>query len=66
VELIDGLVAGQHLGDQRCVAGDQALKGSAHAFLGEPTHFEQSTLERFELLAEVRDLPVHQPNLPVT
>jgi hypothetical protein len=35
------------------------MERGPHTFLGQSAHLEQPSLERFELLAEVRDLPVH-------
>jgi hypothetical protein len=35
------------------------MKRGAHTLLGQAAHFEQTTLERFELLAEVGDLAIH-------
>ena len=60
VQLIDRLVAEQHLVDERPDrACTRPVKGGAHALLGQPAHFEQPALERFELLAEVGDLAFH-------
>jgi hypothetical protein len=59
VKLIDRLVARQDLVDDGGIALHQPVKGGAHTLFGEAAHFEQPTLERFELLAEVRDLAIH-------
>jgi hypothetical protein len=59
VELVDRLVAEQHLLEQGRIAYDEALDGGSHALLGQSTHLEQAALQRFELLPEMRYLPFH-------
>jgi len=59
VKLIDRFVAREDLVDGGRIALHQPVKGGAHTLLGETAHFEQPTLERFELLAEVGDLAIH-------
>ena len=53
VELIDRLVAGEHLVDEVDLTVHQAGDCEAQAFLGQATHDEQPLLELRELLLEV-------------
>ncbi len=71
VELVDRFVAGQDRFDEAEVALGQALNGMAHAFLGQPAHFEQAGPEHFEFFLQMSDEAFHgsrisYPKRPVT
>jgi hypothetical protein len=59
VQLVDRFVPGQDLVDDGGIARDQSLEGGTHPLFRQPAHLEQSTLQRFELLTEMGDLPLH-------
>ena len=59
VQLVDRLVAEEHLLEEGWFARNEALNSRAHTFLGQPAHFEQTPLQCFELLPEVRYWPFH-------
>jgi hypothetical protein len=67
MELIDGSVAAENLGNHVGVACHEAFDGRAHAVFREAAHFEQARFQVVELLLEMPNDPFrHYPNLPVT
>jgi hypothetical protein len=66
VQLIEGLVAACHRLDQGLVAQHEPLHGGTDPLLGQAAHFEQPGLHGLEFFPEVRYLPFHYPNRPVT
>ena len=59
VQLVDRLVAAEHLIDELRIPLDQRPDGGSHAVFSEPAHFEQTCLELFELFLEVRNRRGH-------
>ena len=65
VQVVDRLVADEHVLDQRrSRASARPRDGLAHALLGQPAHGEQPLLQRFELFLKVSGDAFHDAVSP--
>jgi len=66
VQLVDRLVAADHIGDELGVACRQACDGLSEPLFGEPAHVEQSTHEGIEFFREVPRILPHGVSILIT